>query len=190
MRVCGATGVNRAHVVAHSMGTVVAFHLAALEPKLVRSLVLFGPLVALPDAGRAPLRARAEQARKEGESGMQAIADAILQNNVAAETRSRRPIALAAVRESIMRQCPDGYARSCEALADATAADLAKITCPVLLVTGDQDPVSPPQTVRGIAERISGARVEVLDRCGHWTVYEKPQECGDLLARFFAQRIP
>ena len=45
-------------------------------------------------------------------------------------------------------------------------------------------------SVRAIAERIPGARVEVLSRCGHWTVYEKPEECGDLLQRFLSQRIP
>ena len=89
-----------------------------------------------------------------------------------------------------MRQSPEGYARSCEALSEAQTADLSKITCPVLLVTGDEDAVSPPQAVRAIAERIPGARVEVLSRCGHWTVYEKPEECSDLLQRFLSQRIP
>jgi pimeloyl-ACP methyl ester carboxylesterase len=190
MRVCGATALNRAHVIAHSMGSIVAFHLAALEPRLVRSLALFGPLTEPPEANRGPLRARAERARKEREAGMQAIADATVQAGTSAETRSRRPVAVAAVRESVMRQCPDGYARSCEALAEASAADLSKISCPVLLVTGDEDAVAPAQTVRGIGEKIPGARVEVLDRCGHWTVYERPQECSDLLVRFYAQRIP
>ena len=190
MRVCGAAGVERAHVVAHSMGTIVALHLAALEPRLVRSLALFGPLTAPSDPNRAPIRARGAKARSEGEAGMQDIADALVQASTAAETRSRRPVVVAAVRESLMRQCPEGYARSCEALSEAQPADLSKIACPVLLVTGDEDAVSPPQSVRAIAERIPGARVEVLSRCGHWTVYEKPEECCDLLQRFLSQRIP
>lgn len=189
MRVCGATGIDKAHVVAHSMGTIIAFHLAAAEPRLVRSLALFGPLTAPPDANRGPLRARADKARKEGEPGMQAIADMTVQAGTSAETRSSRPVAVAAIRKSVMRQCPDGYARSCEALAEAQPADLSKVGCPVLLVTGSEDAISPPQTVRGIGEKIAGARVEVLDRCGHWTIYEKPRECSDLLGRFYAQRI-
>ena len=190
MRVCGAANVERAHVVAHSMGTIIALHLAALEPQLVRSLALFGPLAAPPDLNRAPIRARGAKARQEGVSGMQEIADTIVQGSTAMETRSRRPVAVAAVRESLMRQCPEGYARSCDALSEAQAADLSKIACPVLLVTGDEDAVSPPQSVRAIGERIPGARVEVLQSCGHWTIYEKPQECSDLLGRFFSQRIP
>ncbi|MFN0159683.1 MAG: alpha/beta fold hydrolase [Burkholderiales bacterium] len=188
MRVCGATGVERAHLVAHSMGCIIAFHLAVQEPRLVRSLALFGPLTAPPDVNRAPIRARGEKARTEREAGMQAIADATVQSGTSTETRRMRPVAVAAVRESVMRQCHDGYARSCEALSEAQAADLAKIACPVLLVTGDEDAVAPPQAVRGIAAGIADARAEVLTRCGHWTVYEKPEECGSLLGKFLAQR--
>ena len=189
MRVCGAAGVERAHVVAHSMGTIVAFHLAALEPKLVRSLALFGPLTAPPDSNRGPIRARGAKARSEGEPGMQQIADAIVQAATSSETRAKRPVAVAAVRESLMRQCPEGYARSCEALSDAQPADVARIACPVMLVTGDEDSVSPPQAVRAIGEKIRGAQVEVLSRCGHWTIYEKPEECGELLGRFYSRRF-
>jgi len=190
MRVCGATGVERAHVIAHSMGTIIAFHLAALEPKLVRSLALFGPLTAPPDANRGPIRARGAKARSEGEPGMQVIADSIVQAATSGETRAKRPVAVTAVRESLMRQCPDGYARSCEALSEAQSADLARIACPTLLVTGDEDAISPPQAVRAIGEKIAGAQLEVLSRCGHWTIFEKPEECSELLGRFYSQRIP
>ena len=189
MRVCGAAGVERAHVVAHSMGTIVALHLAVLEPRLVRSLALFGPLTAPPDVNRGPIRARATRVRSEGEPGMQAIADATVQAATSSETRSRRPVAVALVRESVMRQDAEGYARSCEALSAAQPADVAKIACPVLLVTGDEDAVAPPQSVRAIGEKISGAQVEVLGRCGHWTTYEKPEECSALLTRFYSQRF-
>ena len=192
MRICGAAGVERVHVAAHSLGAIIAMHLAAQEPKLVRSLALFGPLAAPPDAARAPIRARAAKARQEGVAGMQDIADAIVENATAAETRARRLLAVAAVRESLMRQCPDGYARSCEALAEAQAADVSGIRCPVLLVTGDEDAIAPPQTVRALGEKFTGAQpaqVEVLARCGHWTTFEKPEECSQILGRFYSQRI-
>jgi len=188
-RVCSALGLERVHVAAHSLGTIVAFHLAASSPRLVRSLALFGPLLCPPDAARAGIRARGAKARAEGEAGMQAIADQLVQSAISAETRTRRPVAVAAVRELLMRQCPDGYARSCDALADAQAADVSGIECPVLLVTGDEDMIAPAQAVRQIGEKIRGARVTVLMRCGHWTPVEKPEECDDLLRRFYAQRM-
>jgi pimeloyl-ACP methyl ester carboxylesterase len=88
-----------------------------------------------------------------------------------------------------MRQDPDGYARTCDALADAQAADLTKIACPALLVTGDEDVVAPPQAVRLMGEKIARSRVEVLRGCGHWTPVEMPEECAALLAQFYAQRM-
>jgi pimeloyl-ACP methyl ester carboxylesterase len=177
--------IERAHVVAHSMGTIAAAHLAAEEPASVTSLALFGPLLAPPEPARAAIRARAAKAR---EGDMRPIADALLQSSVSAETRARRPVAVAFVRESLMRQDPDGYARTCDALAEMEAADTARIECPTLLVTGDDDVVAPPQSVRMMGERIVGSRVEVLRGCGHWTPVEKPEECVGLLKRFLLER--
>jgi 3-oxoadipate enol-lactonase len=178
-------GVERAHVVAHSMGTIVSTHLAASEPRKVASLALFGPLLAPPEPARAAIRARAAKAR---EGDMQPIADALLHASVSAETRAKRPVAAAFVRESLMRQDPEGYARSCEALAGMRPADTSRIECPTLLVTGDEDVVAPPQAVRMMGERIAGSRVEVLRGCGHWTPVEKPEECVGLLKRFLLER--
>jgi len=177
--------VERAHVIAHSMGTIVAAHLAAMVPRKVLGLALFGPLLAPPEPARAAIRARAAEARK---GDMQPIADALLQSSVSAETRARRPTAAAFVRESLMRQDPEGYARSCEALADMQSADTSRIACPALLVTGDEDVVAPPQAVRMMGERIAGSRVEVLRGCGHWAPVEKPEECTGLLKRFLLER--
>jgi 3-oxoadipate enol-lactonase len=180
-RAMAVAKVDKAHVVAHSMGTIVAAHLAAAEPAMVRSLALFGPLLAPPDQARANIRVRGKKVLTEG---MQPTADALVQASTSNETRQRRHVAVALVRESLMGQNPDGYARSCEALADARAADTSRIACPALLVTGDEDIVAPPQSVRMMAQKISGSRVEVLRGCGHWTTVEKPDECMDLLNRF------
>jgi pimeloyl-ACP methyl ester carboxylesterase len=178
-------GVERAHVVAHSMGTIVATHLAAANPGRVTSLSLFGPLLAPSETARAAIRARAAEARH---GDMQPITDALLRASVAAETRARKPVAVAFVRESLLRQDPAGYARTCEALAAMEPADTSKIDCPTLLVTGDEDAVAPPQAVRMMGERIAGSRVEVLRGCGHWTPVEKPEECVGLLKRFLVER--
>jgi pimeloyl-ACP methyl ester carboxylesterase len=183
-RICSAVGVERVHVAAHSLGTIVAFHLAAAATGLVRSLALFGPLLAPADAIRSGIRARGEKARTEGEAGMQEIANALVQAATSPETKARRPVTAALVREFLMRQPPEGYARTCDALADAQAADVSRLACPVLLVTGDEDAVAPAQAVRQIAERIPGCRLEILRGCGHWTTIEKPDECTDLLRRF------
>ncbi len=190
VHVANAAAVDRAHVVGHSLGAIVAFHLAVAAPKLVRSLALFGPLLAPTDTMRPGIRARGEKARSEGEVGMQEIANALAQGALSAETKAQRPVAVALVREFLMRQTPDGYARTCAALAEAESVDLAKITCPTLLVTGDEDSIAPAGSVRQIGERLPGCRVAILRGCGHWATIEKPAECSDLIGRFYdANRV-
>lgn len=184
--VCGRMGITRAHFLAHSMGTIVVQHLAVAQPKLVRSLALFGPLAAPTDAARSGVRARAAKARAEG---MQEITETLVQAALSNDTRQRLPLAVAFVCESLMRQSGEAYARSCEALADAQAADVSPCRLPVLLVTGDEDGVAPPQVVRALAERFhnaTSARVVVLPRCGHWTPIERHEECARELRDFLS----
>jgi len=188
LRVCERIGIARAHWVGHSMGTIVCQHIAAAHAGRVASMALFGPLIAPPDTARAAMKTRASKAR-EGASGMQEITQALMQAAISADTRERQPVAVAYVRESLMRQDGEAYARSCEALAGAQPAAVEKIEAPVLLVTGDEDGVAPPQSVRAMADRLHRAaskRVVVLPRCGHWTPVERPEECQRELREFLA----
>jgi len=190
LSVCSRLGIERAHLLGHSMGTIVCLHLAASEPRRVRSLALFGPLIAPAEPARAAIQARAAKAR-EGAAAMHEITEALLKAAVSADTRERQPLAVAFVRESLMRQDGEGYARSCEALAGATAAAVEKIEAPTLLVTGDEDGVAPPQSVRALADRLHGVRskrVVVLPRCGHWTPIERGDECSRELRQFLAEQ--
>jgi len=184
--VCARLRIERAHFVAHSMGNIVCQHLAVARPGLVRSLAMFGPLIAPNDTARGNIRARGAKVRDEGAAGMHEVALALVQAATSAETRQRSPVATAFVRESLMRQDPAGYARTCEALADAQAAPVERIEAPVLLVTGDEDGVAPPQAVRAMAERMKRARVVVLHRCGHWTPVERADDCARELRDFLA----
>lgn len=180
-----ALNIESVHVAAHSLGTIVAQHFVLRNASKVKSLALFGPLLAPPDAGRPAIQARAALART-GLAGMQQIADAIVKGATSQQTKAQQPAVLALVRESVMRQTFEGYAQSCEALAEAQAAAIDGIRVPTLLVTGDQDGVAPAANVRAMAERIQGSRVVVLQGCGHWTTFEKPQACMQELQNFHA----
>ena len=174
-------GVEQAHFVGHSMGTLICQQLAVNHGALVRSLTLFGALVEPPEAARAGLANRAQMAR---EQGMEPIAEQIINATVSAETKSARPTAVAFVRETIMRQDPLGYAKHCEALSKFQAVDHRQIKAPALLITGDADVVAPPSMAQLIGDRVAGASVSLLDRCGHWSTIEKPAECSEKMANF------
>ena len=175
IRVIGAAPV---HLVAHSMGTTVCQHLAAKMPEWVTSLTLFGPIHEPSDTARERLKDRARAARQEGMIG---IADAVA-GGLPSATKRASPLVVPFLRESHMRQDAEGFAQSCEALADAQAADLRLLRCPMLLVTGDEDTVAPPSIAQAIADKVEGATVKVLERCGHWTPVERPQDCARLLS--------
>lgn len=166
-----------AHLLAHSMGTLIALHVAATAPDAVLSLTLFGPIGEPGDAARERLRDRARAVRQ---NGMIAVADTIAAAGLSTATKSSNPVALAYVRESHLRQEAEGFAQSCEALAGARSADLRHMRRPTLLVTGEDDPIAPPTAAQGLAEAIKGAKVRVLAHCGHWTPIEQPKECARL----------
>jgi 3-oxoadipate enol-lactonase len=180
-----ALGIGRANFAGHSMGTIICFHIALRYPKLVKSMALLGPLLAPADAGRQGLRERAVTARTQG---MQPIADVIVQASTAAATRRDQPVAVALIREMLMRQDAEGYARACEALAEAEAPDVSAIKCPALLLTGDEDQIAPATGARAISARVAGSRVRVLSKCGHWASFERPKETAAALEEFLLQR--
>jgi 3-oxoadipate enol-lactonase len=185
VKALAALGVGRANFAGHSMGTIICFHIALRNPRLVKSLALVGPLLAPADAGRQGLRDRAATARSQG---MQPIADAIVQTSTAGTTRRERPVVVALIREMLMRQDAEGYARACEALADATAPEVSPIKCPALLLTGDEDPIATATGARAIGGRMSGASTRVLGKCGHWATFERPEETASALEEFLLKR--
>ena len=173
-----ATGVESAHFVGHSMGTILCQYLAANNPKLVRSLTLFGAILEPPVAARQGLKERAAAARKDGMAG---IADAVCKGSVSAASRTENPVTTAFVRESLMRQDAVGYAHHCEALSAMEPADHSAIRCPTLLIAGDADPVAPVAMGTALKNRIAGARLEVLPNVGHWMMIEAPARSSALL---------
>jgi 3-oxoadipate enol-lactonase len=178
------SGAKRVHLAGHSMGTIVCQHLAAKSPERVASMVLVGAFPEPPEAARTALRERAAKARSEG---MRGIADAVSAAGTASDTKVHQPTAVAFVREILMAQNPEGYARNCEALADAKAADLAAIDCPVLLITGDEDRTAPVAVARALASAIKGAALQLLPGCGHWAPIERPKQVNYAMSLFAAR---
>jgi len=121
--------------------------------------VLLGSISALSQNVRGGLVERAPNVRM---NRMKLVADTIVQTALSAATRATNPSLVAFLRESVMRQSVEGYARTCEALAGALPADADQIQCPALLITGDEDQTAPPQQSRLLAKAI--ARFELLSR--------------------------
>lgn len=167
--VLDALDVTSAAVVGHSMGTLVVRALAARHPGKVSALALLGAVGEPADAGRKAQRDRAATLRADGPA---AVAPGVVANALSESTRRDKPEVAAFVRELIMRQDPEGYARNCEALAAATDPGPIAEDLPLLLITGDADKVGPPAVSEALARAHGDATVEVLPGVGHWTAVE------------------
>jgi 3-oxoadipate enol-lactonase len=115
--------------------------------------------------------------------GLSDLADQVSTAGTSSDSKQRNPAAVAFVRESILRQDSEGYARTCEALAAGYPADLQRITCPVLLITGADDTSTPPSLAQEMAGKLAKARTVVLPRCGHWLTVEQPEGVNAELRR-------
>jgi pimeloyl-ACP methyl ester carboxylesterase len=88
-----------------------------------------------------------------------------------------------------MRQPPEGYAKSCEALSKAQAFPVERIDVPVLLIAGDTDPVAPPSMATALKDKMPNAKMVLLERSGHWIPIEKSEESGRLIAEFLQKHL-
>lgn len=186
LAVMDAIEADSAHLMGHSIGTVICQLLTEKNPQRVKSLVLLGALHEVPDGARSALKDRAGKARNEG---MIEIADAVTQAGTSAETKTSRPEVAAFTREMLLRQDPEGYARYCEAASGAETADLGKIKCPVLLLTGNEDVVGPPMTSKKMKEQLSDARLVVIEGVGHQTTIEKPDPVRNEIINFYVDKV-
>lgn len=176
--------VEVASLVAHSMGTIVAQQVVASHPHRVERVALLGPIRDLAPAGRQAQRERAALVRQ---SGMAAVAHTISRAATSQKVQAEQPAVVAFVKELLQRQDPDGYAAACEALADSTPPDVSSFDRQVLLVTGSDDGVSPPDRLADIAAAFPSTSTAVIDGVGHWTTIEAASEVNRLLTDFFAK---
>jgi pimeloyl-ACP methyl ester carboxylesterase len=65
---------------------------------------------------------------------------------------------------------------------------LGEITCPVLVVRGDVEPLGMPgELAEEQARRLANARATSIEGAGHFAPMEKPGEAADLIAGFLAR---
>ena len=171
-------------VLGHSLGGLIALHLAAKLPEIITRLVLYGPVKPPPEAGQNGLHARAKTVR---DSGMVAVADTVIGASLSPTTQKTRPELVGFARELLSRQQPEGYALACEALAGSSEPDWSRITAKVIIVSGSDDKVSSPAAVESIVSNLTSATKEVISfkEVGHWHTLENPSGCIQAIEKAF-----
>jgi 3-oxoadipate enol-lactonase len=160
-------GLERVSFCGVSLGGMTGMWLASEAPGRIDRLVLSGTAPQLPP--REQWLDRAATVRAEGVS---AVADATLD-------RWFTPLAPGSLvetfRAALTATPAEGYAACCEALAEIDLRDrLAAIEAPTLVVTGEGDPVAPPEAGAQLAAAISGASHVTVAGARHLAGAEQP----------------
>ena len=168
-----------------SMGGMVAMEAARQAPQRVRGLALLGT-TAQPES--AQMRSLREAAIELFEQGR--LAEVIEPNLMYAfHPDSLRDAAL--VRDYLGFVYRAGAAqlarqnRAVSARPDARA-HLPSLRCPVLVMCGEDDQLTPPDGAREIAQCVPGAQLRLVPRCGHMLTMEQPQAVNAQLRDWLA----
>lgn len=168
-----------------SMGGYVAFEILRQAPQRVEKLILMSTS-AKPDAPErsADRRKQVEGARKHG---LRAGTKALYPKLVHPARHEDAPL-LTTFIEMAEQLGTDAFARQIEAIigrADSRPL-LADIKVPTLVIAGADDTLITPDNSEEIAAGIPGARLELVDNCGHMGMIEKPETYTKLLTAFLA----
>lgn len=185
-----ALGLTRAALIGHSMGGMVAQELAAVAPERVAAMVLACTSPAFGKAdGAWQAQFVAERLKPlDAGLGMPGLAAALVPPMLgpAAEPAG---VALAT---RVMAAVPEATYRAVLAaiVAFDRRAALPMIRVPTLCLAGSHDPTAPPKVLRGMAERIPGARYVELAGAGHIANVEAPAAFDDAVIHFLKEALP
>jgi pimeloyl-ACP methyl ester carboxylesterase len=68
----------------------------------------------------------------------------------------------------------------------ALSGMLEKVGTPTLIVWGANDVILPVECGQLYQQAIPGATLRLLDKCGHWPQFERPQELAQMIQQFIA----
>lgn len=170
-------GLDRFAVVGVSVGGMIALRLAIDHPERLTALVACDTAARIGD--EATWNGRIEAVRT---LGLAAIADTVLQRWFPDSIRKGRDAEIEGWRQLLLASPAEGYAGTCAALRDADLTDeVAAIRVPTLVVAGKEDQSTPVALVKATADRIAGARFEVIDGAGHLPSIDRPATLATLI---------
>ena len=180
--VLDAVGIDRAHVVATSLGGMAAQELALRFPERVDRLVL---ACTTPGGNQAyPMPAQTVALMHDAPT-------------LAPEVAMRRFVENALATDELVDEItrlrlenppdPGGWqAQAAASLTHETLDRLAEISAPTLVLHGTKDNVVDARNSELIAERIPNARLELIEGAGHLFFWEQPERTATLIEVFLA----
>jgi 3-oxoadipate enol-lactonase len=184
--VLDAEGAEKAVLVGHSLGGMIAQETAARFPQRVSGLVLFATSAAFggkDDKFKNEFLARRLAPLDAGKT-MPAIAEELTKGlfgpNPPEAARRRAIASMGAIPSASYRaalECIVHFNRT---------DDLARIACPTLVLAAEHDRLAPPKTMERMAARIPGATYRCIAGAGHLANFEQPAAFAAVIDDFLA----
>jgi 3-oxoadipate enol-lactonase len=157
-------GLERVRFCGLSLGGAVGIWLGAHAPERLEraALCCTAARFATPEIWAE----RAATVRRE--QSVEPLADAVMERWFTPEFRRDQPERVAEVRAMLVATPAEGYAASCDGLADCDLHGvLAGISVETLVVAGADDPATPPAQAEELVAAIPGSRLEVIADTAH-----------------------
>jgi 3-oxoadipate enol-lactonase len=174
--------VERAAVAGLSMGGYLSFELYRQAPGLFRGLALCDTKASADnEEGKA---AREKFAQTAIEKGLSWVTDEMIPKLLRPQPD---PAAVKEVRSLIADATPAGVAAAQRGMAKRpdSLATLGTIACPVLVVVGEEDTLTPPAESEKMVAAAKAAKLVRIPKAGHIACIENPAEFTKALEEFF-----
>lgn len=181
LAVLDAAGVERVHYCGLSIGGLTAQWLAIHAAERLKSLTVCATASRIGTGDGWRTRIDAVRA-----GGLTPLLSATAERWFTPRFIDNEPAAVSEILQSFSATSPEAYIGCCAVLADADlTADISEIGCPVLAVSGNDDPVCPPSALQAIADGVQhGHHVSLPGR--HIVSLESSAAFNAALAGFLA----
>lgn len=179
-------GIHSAFIAGHSMGGSIAQKLCIKHPDKVKAAVIAGSTAKLPKTAQMQI----ETTTKLIDAGLsqKLILETIfpwIYGNSFLEIPMNIEKELNYKKSEPYPQTYEGYIGQVNALRSYdTLNQLEKIKCPILVLVGEEDLLTPIQCSKVIANSIPHACLKILTRCGHMIHREQPKEFNKHIISF------
>lgn len=180
-------GTEKAAIVGFSLGGMVARRLAQDHADRVTALVLLHSAHRRTPKAQAAIRFRVAEAAEHGPA---ATVDLALERWYTDAIRAARPDLIDLTRTWVLANDPRVYPGLYRILAEAVdeiTAPSPPITCPALVITGDEDCGNGPEMSAAIAAEIKGSQLLILQGLRHMALAENPEAVNGPVMEFLTR---
>ncbi len=187
-------GINKAHLVGHSMGGAVAVKLAATYPDRFEKVVLISP------AGWGEYQGELSYIKYFPHPIDKFIVRGFLQTTGAIKTALNKAfyedelvtkeIVMSHWEPTQTRRADWSYAKKIKmGIVPDIKDEFSKISQPTLVIWGREDEILSSETLRAITEQVDKSEGYFIENSGHVPHQENPESLASLIKRFLARII-